>query len=79
DAVSKYYLDKWLKVMFPLEKVEGEISLQVDDITIISGPTGLTGNYKGMYPVQVVENEISVFADGVTIVEGPTGLTANYK
>ncbi|KAJ3026113.1 hypothetical protein HDV00_012191, partial [Rhizophlyctis rosea] len=47
DAVSKYYLDNWLKVLYPLQKVEGEVSLAVDDITIISSPTGLAKNYKG--------------------------------
>ncbi|KAJ3030386.1 hypothetical protein HDV00_008950, partial [Rhizophlyctis rosea] len=65
--------------MYPLQILENEISLQVDDITIINSPVGLAANYKGMYPLQVLENEISLQVDDLTIINSPIGLAGNYR
>lgn len=64
------------KSMPPISIVENEVSLRVDDVTLIAGEV-LQGNYRGMPPLEVVENEISLQVDDVTLVAGPV-LKANY-
>jgi len=47
------------RAMSPLSILENEISLQVDDVTLVAGAT-LAANYKGMPPVVIQANEISL-------------------
>ncbi|KAJ3045611.1 hypothetical protein HK097_001171, partial [Rhizophlyctis rosea] len=81
DAVSKHYLDNYLKVMYPLQKVVDELSLQVDKNSLQVGALGLAVNTAEFGGLKITPGVgVGVSVDNMTIQIGADGmLNGNYR